>query len=89
MTLEEVKQKTAPILKQHGVAYAAVFGSVARGEAGAESDVDLLVRIGNLHLGIWGFIALQQDLERALQKKVDLISEGAMNPKLEERSQKT
>lgn len=32
MTVEEVKHKAGPILEQHGVAYAGVFGSVARGE---------------------------------------------------------
>ena len=55
---------------------------MARGEAGEKSDVDLLVKIGPLPFGIWGFVALKQDLEKALQKKVDVISEGALNSKL-------
>jgi len=30
MTIDEVRQKTGPILERHGIAYAGVFGSVAR-----------------------------------------------------------
>ncbi len=85
MDTEEVKLKITPILRQYNVITASVFGSVARGEAGAESDVDLLVKIGPIPFGIWGFVALKQDLEKALQKKVDVISEGALNPKLKNK----
>ena len=46
MTVEEVKRRTTPVFAEFGVAYAAVFGSVARGEDGPESDVDILVRAG-------------------------------------------
>ncbi len=82
MTIEEVKEKITPILKQYGVEYAAVFGSVARGEDRPDSDVDLLVKVGKLPFGIWGFVGLKQDLEEVLGRKVDVISEGALNPKL-------
>lgn len=85
MNIEEVKLKITPILKEYGVNKASVFGSVARGEAGPDSDVDLLVTIGHLHFGIWGFVGLKADLEKALQKKVDVISESALNPKLKEK----
>jgi uncharacterized protein len=82
MDTNEVKKKIAPVLRKYNVIAASVFGSVARGEAGADSDVDLLVKVGRLPFGIWGFVALKQDLEKALQKKVDVVSEGALNPKL-------
>jgi predicted nucleotidyltransferase len=85
MDTNEVKERVIPILRQHNVIAASVFGSVARGEAGAESDVDLLVKIGSMPFGIWGFVALKQDLEKALQKKVDIISEGALNPRLKNK----
>ena len=88
MNIEEVKQKIIPVLRQYNVLAASVFGSVARGEAGAESDVDLLVKTGRLPFGIWGFIALKQDLEKALQRKVDIVSERALNPKLQTKIKK-
>lgn len=85
MNIEEVKKIITPILQQYGVTRASVFGSVARGEAKPESDVDLLVQIGHLPFGIWGFVALKQDLEQVLNKKVDIISEAALNPLLEKK----
>ncbi len=44
-TLNEIKKKVLPILKRHDVVQAAVFGSVARGEAPEKSDLDLLVTL--------------------------------------------
>ncbi len=82
MTIEQLKIQISPILKKHGVIRAGVFGSVARGEDRPDSDVDLLVKVGKLPFGIWGFVGLKQDLEQALGKKVDVISEAALNPKL-------
>ena len=40
LTIEEIKIKVLPVLKQAGVLRSSVFGSVARGEADADSDVD-------------------------------------------------
>ena len=85
MNIEEVKLKITPILSRYGIKRAAIFGSVARGEARPDSDVDLLVKIGKLPFGIWGFVGLKQDLEQALDKKVDVISEAAINPLLEKK----
>ena len=78
MTIQEIKQKTVPILEQHGVAYAAVFGSVARGEDGPESDVDILVRLGR-PMGMVGYMRLIYDIEEILQKKVDVVTEQSLN----------
>jgi uncharacterized protein len=78
MTIEEVKQKTQPILEQHGVTYAAIFGSLARGEDRPQSDVDILVRLGR-PTGIIGYMKLIQNLEESLQKKVDLVTEQGLN----------
>jgi predicted nucleotidyltransferase len=78
MTIEELKQKTAPIRDQHGVAYAAVFGSVARGEDRPQSDVDILVRLGR-PMGMVGYMRLIQNLEEILQKKVDVVTEQSLN----------
>jgi predicted nucleotidyltransferase len=68
MTIEEVKQKAGPILEQHGVTYAAVFGSLARGEDRPQSDVDILLRLGRT-TGMIGYMRLVQSLESILQKK--------------------
>jgi predicted nucleotidyltransferase len=78
MTVDEVKQKTGPILEQHGVAYAGVFGSVARGEDSPQSDVDILVRLGR-PMGMVEYMGLIQSLEEILQKKVDLVTDASLN----------
>ena len=88
MTIEEVKRRVIPIFKQYGVTYAAVFGSLARGEADQQSDVDILVRVGPLPFGIWGFVGLKQELEAALGMKVDVVSEAAISPLLARKIKK-
>ena len=88
MSIQEIKRKIYPVLKKYHVKRASVFGSVARDEARSDSDLDLLVKVGKLPFGIWGFVGLKQDLEDVLGKKVDIISEGALNPKLEKKIKK-
>ena len=78
MSIEEIKHKIEPILKQHGVKYAALFGSAARGEDHPQSDVDILVRLGR-PTGMIGYMRLIEGLESSLQKKVDLVTEGSLN----------
>ncbi len=78
MTVEEVKQKASPVLEEHGVTYAAVFGSLVRGEDRPESDVDILVRLGR-PTGMVGFMRLLESLEECLHRKVDLVTEQSLN----------
>lgn len=60
-------------LDAFGVKSLSVFGSVARGEAGPESDVDLLVEFKR-PIGLFEFIDLQEFLEKELQHPVDLVT---------------
>ena|SRR3989344_2262860 len=76
--IEEIAKKTNLIFKKYGVEKAGVFGSYARGEANKNSDVDILVSMGN-PIGIYKFIGLKFDLEEVLGRKVDLISSRAVN----------
>lgn len=58
----------------------ALFGSWARGEAREDSDVDVLVEVdGSIGLR---FVDLAADLERALGRRVDLVSRRAVKPSL-------
>ena len=79
MKIGQMKKKIIPILKRYGVEYAGVFGSVARGEDTPKSDVDIVVRVGRIPFGIWGFVGLRQDIERAHGKKVDVASTYGMH----------
>jgi uncharacterized protein len=66
-------------LRSFGVVHAAVFGSVARGEDRAESDVDVLIELVAGHnVGIVEFIQIEDGLIAALGRPVDLHSRGGM-----------
>jgi predicted nucleotidyltransferase len=61
-----------------------VFGSVARGEAGPTSDVDLLVEMDHGR-SLLDLIELTQELETFLERKVDILTDQGLSPYLEER----
>ena len=69
---------------RHGMRDVRVFGSVARGEAGASSDLDLLVDVepGRSLLDV---IAFWQALEETLGSRVDVVTEGGLSPYLRDR----
>ena len=72
-TIPELKRIIAPIARKHGVKRVAVFGSIARGEAHAGSDVDLLIDAGRIE-SLLGLIAFRLDAEAALKTSVDLVT---------------
>ena len=60
-----------------------LFGSVARDEAQAESDVDLLVEFGR-PVGLFTFIRLKRYLEEIFDTSVDLGTPDSLKPYLQE-----
>ncbi len=78
MTIAEVRQSIVPILEHYGVRYAGVFGSVARGEDRPGSDVDILISLKQ-PVGLLKFFALNDELEEALHRKVDLVTENSLD----------
>ncbi|QLE00367.1 nucleotidyltransferase family protein [Galbibacter sp. BG1] len=58
-----------------------IFGSEARNEASEDSDIDILYQFKNT-IGLFNLIGLKQNLEKKLNRKVDLVSEKFINPKL-------
>ncbi len=85
--VESLKSNREAILRlaaAHGARKVRVFGSAARGTATPTSDIDLLVDMepGRSQLDL---IALWQDLEDLLERKVDLVTDGGLSPYLRER----
>jgi uncharacterized protein len=77
--IEMRRQDILRILSQHGATSAKVFGSVARGDSGPESDLDLLVQLKPGY-SLLDLIAIKQELEDLLACKVDIVTEAALSP---------
>lgn len=73
MTINYVRNKITPILKEYDISYAGIFGSVATGNAKKDSDVDIIVRFGH-PLGMFSYMRLINGLESSLKKKVDVVT---------------
>ena len=82
LTIEEIKQRIAPLMRQNEVRRAYLFGSYARGEATADSDVDLRVDLTqNKKLyGIFQLAGFRENLAAALGKEVDLLPSFPRGP---------
>ena len=67
------------IAASHGARDVRVFGSMARGEAGPDSDIDILVKLdpGRSLLDI---VAIKQDLEDLIGCEVDVVTEASISP---------
>ena len=72
------------VAAQHGAHNLRVFGSVARGEAGPTSDIDLLVKMDQGRT-LLDLIELSQELEAFLDRKVDILTDEGLSPYLEQR----
>lgn len=88
MEIEElVKEKREEILKialRHGARNIRLFGSVARGEAGASSDIDILVEVGE-NPSPWFPGGLIADLEDLLGRRVHVVTVAALHSYIRER----
>jgi hypothetical protein len=84
MTIEEIKEKITPILQRYGIKKAAIFGSLAKGEAKTSSDIDILVEIKS-DMSLLDFIGIKIELEEALKIKVDLVEYETIKPIIKER----
>jgi predicted nucleotidyltransferase len=82
--LEKKREEILEIAAKHGACNVRVFGSVARGEADPQSDIDLLVEFETGrslldHAGLW------LELQEALGCKVDVVSDRGIKARIRER----
>ena len=77
-------KKLIELCRQSGVVQIAIFGSMARGEANQQSDIDLVVKFSK-PISLLRVTALERQLSEALGRKVDLLTEAAISPYLQER----
>ncbi|MCP3981461.1 MAG: nucleotidyltransferase family protein [bacterium] len=82
--LREFRDEILDVAERHGASNVRVFGSVARGAAGLDSDVDLLVEISD-DRSLFDQIALIQELNELLDHPVDVVSDRGLNPRIRGR----
>lgn len=73
-TLSSIKRKALPILKRHAVKRASIFGSFARGDAKAKSDVDFLIEYKAEDKSLFDLVNLKSELEETLGRRVDIVT---------------
>lgn len=74
-------EKLIEICRDNDVAMVGIFGSMARGEASDQSDIDLLVRFAK-RKSLLALVTLERQLSTAVGRRVDLLTEGAISPYL-------
>jgi predicted nucleotidyltransferase len=76
---ESLAERVRALGQGHGIRNIRVFGSFARGEAGLESDLDLLVEYVPGHGG-FAFVEFCEEVEDLLGRKVDVVTEKSLHP---------
>ena len=82
--IAEIQGSVAAVMYRRGVVRAGVFGSVARGDAGPDSDVDFLVEFepGRSLVDLAG---LRLDLAEVLHRDVDVATRNSLHPAMREQ----
>ncbi len=82
--IEEMEKTLIKVLKKHGVKRAALFGSIVRGEATEDSDIDLLIEFEGKK-SLLDLVGLKLELEELLKRKVDVVTYKSLHPLLREK----
>ena len=87
ITLQLIQQRKHEIMQiaaKYGAHNLRVFGSVARGEAGPDSDLDLLVQF-DANRSLFDLITMSQELEDLFGRRVEVVTEQALHWYIRER----
>lgn len=83
---QDLAHRIAPVLRRYGVVRAGLFGSVARGEAGPASDIDLLVEYHpGRRLRLRELVELHDEVERVAGRKAQVIEYRLLRERIRER----
>ena len=81
--ITKIRLTALPLLKPY-ISRLAVFGSVVRGEATNQSDIDLLITLKpskqRPKLGLFKFIEIEERLSKELGQEVDLVTDDSLSP---------
>jgi predicted nucleotidyltransferase len=79
-----LRERRNELAQNYGVAEIGVFGSCVRGDASADSDIDILVEFER-PVGFFKFLELEEKLSEWLGGKVDLVTKAALKPRIGRR----
>jgi predicted nucleotidyltransferase/DNA-binding XRE family transcriptional regulator len=74
------------IVKSHGGENVRVFGSVARGEESASSDIDLLIDLDVANKGSFALMSIEEELAKLLQRKIDVAPTHWLKPHIRRKA---
>jgi hypothetical protein len=78
--LDRLRENEAA-LRAQGVAHAALFGSVARGESRPDSDIDIMVEIApEIPMGVFQYVGIVHSIEDLFPVRVDVSNRVALKP---------
>lgn len=74
-----------PELMAMGILHAGLFGSVARGEQGPESDIDILIDIdANLKMGVFEYAGIKRQVGEFFPVSADVVNKKFLRPYVRE-----
>jgi hypothetical protein len=80
---EDIKRLIISITQKHGVLKVALFGSIVKGSFSPSSDIDILIEFEG-RKSLFDLIRLEDELEIALGRKVDVTTYNSLHPLLKE-----
>ena len=83
-SINKIKNMIILVLKKYDIKKAGIFGSYARGEQNKGSDIDILIKLPK-NMSLLDLSGLKIELEKNLNKKVDLISYKYIHPYLKDK----
>jgi len=83
--LKYIKENKERLKKEYGIKNIYIFGSVARGEDGPESDIDLMVEYDHTYpMNFKRLMGVKFEFEDKFNKKVDILEKEAIKPKIKQ-----
>jgi hypothetical protein len=79
--IEKYKELILPVLKRYFIQRAAIFGSLAKNNLKAGSDVDLLIETGK-DFTLFKMLALEQEISDITKRRVDFVEYSALKPSI-------